>query len=265
MQSFIFPDKNNNRYTDIITQHEGKVKGGLPVAEKIYTIPINEAFDHYDGCPLCRLRSELDAQSTEYIMGSAMMEPDIRVETNRLGFCRKHFDAMLGMKNRLSLALMLESHIDELTPSLSASPSGGRLFGKKPKADASSAARKQATSCYVCERVKDFEAKYVSNIVYLWRTDKQFRQKFDLQPFFCFKHFGALLECAKREFADTTYRSFYSAIQRIEINALGKIRTSLQGFTTSYDHQNSGRSLTESERFSVERAIDLLAGKNRNK
>lgn len=235
------------------------------MAERIYSIPINEAFDHHDGCPLCRLRADLDAQSAEYITGAAMMDPDVRAETNRLGFCRRHFDAMLGMKNRLSLALMLESHIDELTPSLSSSPSTAGFFEKRQKADAASTARKQAASCYVCERVKEFEGKYVSNIIHLWRTDKLFRHKFDSQPFFCLRHFGALLECAKRELADTTYRSFYSAIQRIEINAIGKIRTSLHGFTASYDHQNAGRPLTESERFSVEKAIDLLAGKSRGK
>ena len=88
------------------------------MAEQLYTIPINEAFEEYDGCPMCRLRHKLEAQSLQYIMGAAMMEPDIRIVTNRLGFCRTHFHRMLGMGNRLSLALMLESHLQEVQNAL---------------------------------------------------------------------------------------------------------------------------------------------------
>ena len=71
----------------------------------------HEAFDEKQGCPLCRLRQKLENQSLSYIMGAAMMEPDIRIVTNQLGFCREHFHKMLGMGNRLSLALMLDSHL----------------------------------------------------------------------------------------------------------------------------------------------------------
>ena len=82
--------------------------------EAIYTIPISEVFEPKDGCPLCRLRDILEQRCLEYIMGAAMMEPDIRVETNRLGFCKDHYFMMLGRKNRLSIALMLQSHLDGL-------------------------------------------------------------------------------------------------------------------------------------------------------
>ena len=36
--------------------------------EKIYTIPISEAFEHYDGCPLCRLYGELEKSSLSYVL-----------------------------------------------------------------------------------------------------------------------------------------------------------------------------------------------------
>ena len=111
------------------------------MAEQLYTIPINEAFDQYDGCPLCRLRAKLEQQSLTYIMGAAMMEPDIRIVTNKLGFCRDHFHKMLGMGNRLSLALMLESHLQYVAEQIP-EPDGkkpGRL-GKLKKYDGASPA-----------------------------------------------------------------------------------------------------------------------------
>ena len=71
--------------------------------ESIYTIPLNDIFEVEDGCPLCRMRRLLENRCVEYIMGAAMMEPDVRIETNRYGFCQEHFSVMLKQKNRLSL------------------------------------------------------------------------------------------------------------------------------------------------------------------
>ena len=79
----------------------------------ITNIPVAEVFEEGDGCPICRLRNILEKRAVEYITGAAMMEPDIRIETNKLGFCGRHFAKMFTMKNRLGMGLMLESHLNE--------------------------------------------------------------------------------------------------------------------------------------------------------
>ena len=86
--------------------------------ESILTIPVSESFEPKDGCPICTMRNMLEKRTIEYIMGAAMMEPDVRIETNRLGFCKTHYDQMLAQKNRLSLALMLQTHVQELDKSV---------------------------------------------------------------------------------------------------------------------------------------------------
>ena len=73
--------------------------------ESILTIPVSEIFEPKCGCPICRMRDMLEQRTVEYIMGAAMMEPDVRMETNRLGFCKTHFEQMRACKNRLSLRL----------------------------------------------------------------------------------------------------------------------------------------------------------------
>ena len=65
--------------------------------EKIYTIPVTEAFSKKSGCPFCALKNKLEDDERELIMGASMMEPDIRIKTNALGFCKRHFDKMLTM------------------------------------------------------------------------------------------------------------------------------------------------------------------------
>ena len=51
--------------------------------DTIYTIPVSEVFEPKEGCPLCRMRDTLEERCLEYIMGAAMMEPDVRQDTNR--------------------------------------------------------------------------------------------------------------------------------------------------------------------------------------
>ena len=84
--------------------------------EKIYTIPVNEAFDacmedKTKGCPFCEMFRKVQENELDLILGASMMEPDIRIKTNEMGFCDKHFSMMMKRKNRLGLALMLESHL----------------------------------------------------------------------------------------------------------------------------------------------------------
>ena len=43
-----------------------------------------------------------------------MMEPNIRIETNKKGFCHRHFSQMFERGQKLPNALILESHLQEI-------------------------------------------------------------------------------------------------------------------------------------------------------
>lgn len=226
------------------------------MSENIYTIPINEAFGRHEGCPLCRLESDLETNTLEYVMGAAMMEPDIRIETNRLGFCNRHFDKMLGMKNRLGLALILESHVDTLAGHFTKSPEKKSLFGKKSGSPPDNIVEASET-CYVCKRVDDFMDKYYSNILHLWKTDAAFREKFKNQPFFCLTHCGGLLSHASSELGEKSRTELYETVMKIQRRRLETLSEQLGAFTKSFDHRNNGKEPGE-ERFAVEKTIEFL-------
>ncbi len=234
------------------------------MAEQLYTIPINEAFDQYDGCPLCRLRAKLEQQSLTYIMGAAMMEPDIRIVTNKLGFCRDHFHKMLGMGNRLSLALMLESHLQYVAEQIP-EPDGkrpGRL-GKLKKYDGASPAEEmlaQAKRCYVCARVEEFQRKYVSNVVYIYKKDPAFPEKLRKQPYLCLEHAGLLLEAAQQELSEANYLSFSQDVLTLVRGHLDTLRANVTTFCRSFDHENAGKPLSQEARYAVESSIAFLSG-----
>ncbi|MEE3377550.1 MAG: DUF6062 family protein, partial [Lachnospiraceae bacterium] len=81
--------------------------------EKLYTIPVNDAFDRDYECPICAMYEELEKRYVEYAMGPSYMEDDNRERTDKLGFCPKHIQMMYADKNKLGVALMLNTHMNK--------------------------------------------------------------------------------------------------------------------------------------------------------
>lgn len=157
------------------------------MAEHIYTIEINEQFEKRSGCPICGLKAMLERNEVEIITGAAMMEPSVRIETNRVGFCAKHFDQIITNGKRLPVALMLQSHLEAIS---------AHLDGAKPDA-AEKFVSSLEGSCYVCDRLEEKMRSIYANVVYLWSTDETFRKLFREQERICMPHYGKLLAASK--------------------------------------------------------------------
>ena len=82
--------------------------------EKLYTIPVNEAFEKDDECAFCVLTEKLEDDILNYILGPSYMEEDVRENTDKMGFCKGHYRQMYQAQNRLGVALMAVSytHLD---------------------------------------------------------------------------------------------------------------------------------------------------------
>ena len=230
------------------------------MSEKIFTIPINEAFDQHDGCPMCRLHHALEETNLSYVLGAAMMEPDVRIKMNELGFCHNHFAKLRSMKNKLALALILESHLADVDKLLDTEFSGKKgLFSKKePAADAGDKLGELADSCFACKRIHSTELRYYSNVAYLWDSDPKFHEKLKSQPYICVTHTAGILEAGKRELKAEKYQSLYSAITELNRNYLEKLRKNVTEFTVSFDHRNAGVPLSDDARESIEKALEFL-------
>ncbi len=228
--------------------------------ETIYTIPINEAFEKKDGCPLCRLRRKLEHDSLDYILGAAMMEPDVRIETNKQGFCAPHYQTMLGINRKLSLALTLESRLAQveqyLEGDLKRTPSGG-LFGAKSE---KGAMRESAESCYVCSRIAFFEDHYYKNIFHMWKTMPEFHLLLMAQPYFCMQHASKLLDLAPAALGKKESADFVRAVGEITKNYLSELSEDVSAFCKSFDYRSSGKPLIGTQKNAPERAIEFLSG-----
>lgn len=227
--------------------------------EKIFTIPINEAMDQYDGCPLCRLRAKLEEDNLKYALGAAMMEPDVRIEMNRLGFCSKHFDDMFAAKNKLALALILESHLDEVAQLFPLpEPDTGKKKKKPVKGpDEADDVAKLAGSCFICSRISGTVRRYYSNFVYLWDKDPVFREKLARQPFICVTDAAGILRAGKAELKPASYAELKDALNVLIGNYAASVKADVTKYCQSFDYRNADKPLGE-EKNSVEKAIKFL-------
>lgn len=227
--------------------------------EQIYTIPVNEAFDLVSekpecGCPFCRLYKKLQNDEIEIILGASMMEPDIRIKTNEMGFCLSHYDIMLKRRRMLGMGLMMESHLSEVKKLLS--PSG--LLIDKRKSSVSSLASLEG-SCYVCWRIEKNLGAMIATAVYLWESDSEFKKKLSRAPYFCLPHYRKMLEYASAKMSKRIYPSFFDAVQKVNETYLDSLSSDVSHFCKKFDYRYDGEPWYNSKD-SVQRSIKFLCG-----
>ena len=217
--------------------------------EKIYTIPVNEAYDKDSECPLCELEKQLEHDAVKYALGAAMMEPDFRMESNEKGYCNRHFNQMFAAKNKLPLALVLETHLEELrkkvasvekTAKAAASAKGG-LFGKggadKASSEISAIFKKVECECMVCNKTDTTMERYIDVLLWMWANDEAFRDKFERSKGVCLKHFRALVEAAPKSIKSDAGK-FIAALVKKEKTELDRIQDDIHRFTLKFDYRN---------------------------
>ncbi len=225
--------------------------------EQIYTIPVNEAFeasaaDKSCGCPFCALYNKLENDELELILGASMMEPDVRIKTNKTGFCRTHYDMMFVRKNRLGMALTLESHLDQLKKELRDGGFGGGTGSKPIKRIG-----ELEGSCYVCDRISFNFEHMVETAVLLWNTDPEFSGKLDAQPYFCLPHYKKFLQYGQSKLPKKKVQEFAKQVEAIEERYLEELKDDVSWFCKKFDYRYDEEPWYNSKD-SVERSIKFL-------
>jgi len=211
--------------------------------EQLYTIPVNDAFDADTECPVCAIREKLENDAIDFVMGPSYMEDDVRMETNRKGFCARHLSMMYKNQNRLGLGLMMLTYMDrqrkEIETLAGKKRSGGSWFGKSEGDPLSDYLAKQQETCYVCDRMARTYERYLVTILYLYNSDEAFRDKFAKSKGFCMKHYGELRSMAPSHLSKARLEEFDSCINRIFLENMTRVRDDLEWFTDKFDYRNA--------------------------
>ena len=216
--------------------------------EHIYTIPINEAFEQDGGCPLCRLKKTLEENEIERITGAAMMEPSVRVKTNEQGFCFKHFEMIANNGRRHPAALILQSHLEEISAALQ----------KKKGAALAKYIKELDGDCYICRRLDASFSAVCENLVWLYDNDEKFADKFRKSGL-CFSHAASLLSEAEKALGKKKFQYFCDDVSKILLKETCGIREDVDWFCKKFDYRYKDESWKNS-RDSIERAVGLLTG-----
>lgn len=225
----------------------------------ICTIPVVEVFEINDGCPICRMHNTVEERIITYIMGDAMMEPDVRIETNKLGFCPEHLNNMMSRRGRLQLALMLESHIKEVD---------FNIFQPKVFNSADKKADKceiLTESCFICNKIEWGFSRMFETIYRCYENEKAFRDMFNSQTQFCMPHYHRLIKGIDKHKNPKYGKEMKENLTRITHEYLKSLCDDTSKYCSMYDYRNAASKDADwgNSKDSVERAVSFLTGKMR--
>lgn len=214
--------------------------------EKLYTIPVNDAFSKDCECPVCVMYRELETAAIDYTMGPSYMEDDIRAMTDESGFCEKHIRQMYANQNRLGLTLMLTTHMakvikDVETLQKGKKPASNGLFRKKDSASGGLGAYVShlSESCFVCSRIEQTFERYLATVLFLYKTESDFRETFRQSKGFCTTHYGMLYDMAPSQLSGSVLNEFLEDLNHLYLDNMKRVLDDLEWFRDKFDYRNA--------------------------
>jgi hypothetical protein len=239
--------------------------------EKIYTIPVTDAYRSVTACPLCALAANVEENALDYYLGASLMEPDVRKTTNTTGFCGQHLNRMYGKEiNRLGMGLMLHTHLLDLQRDISeellhAAPSSGSFLkgrDKDYKKNLEALADKveaRMDSCIICNKISGTMDRYLDVLLWMFFEDAGFKELFLSKDSHCLYHTAFLLRGAAKHLSQNQASEFVSAFAQQQKNCLTGMIEDMEWFTQKFDYRNKDKSWGNSKD-AIPRAISFLSG-----
>lgn len=238
------------------------------MAEQLYTIPVNDAFDTDCECPLCLMARDLEKNAIEFTMGPSYMEDDNRAMTDKLGFCAKHIRMMYADKNKLGVALMLNTHMNKTIREMRAlaekdKPQAEGMLARKTGGLFSKGSEKSPVvkyienleaSCFVCQRITPVFDRYIHTIFHMWKRDAEFKEKLKNSKGFCTYHYGVLYEKAAINLGQAELEEFISVLNDVYFENIQRVNSDVSWFIDKHDYRNKEADWGNSKD-SIQRAI----------
>lgn len=214
--------------------------------EQLYTIPVNEALDKNTECPICAMYESLEQSALEFTLGPSYMEDDVRMVTDRIGFCERHIDMMYKKGNRLGLALMMKTHADKVISEVYNKKKTMKLpkvsLFKKSDAPAENSVSaylgELEKNCFVCEKITNVFDRYIDTVFYLYQSDGDFREKFFKSKGFCNKHLRLLLNESGKKLDEKQASEFNEKCVNLYLTNMERVRDDLSWFIDKFDYRN---------------------------
>lgn len=243
----------------------------------IDTIPVWDALKLDSECLLCALRRRTELGEAERYLGASVMEPDTRIQVNKLGFCPQHHAMLFGMSNRLGHALMLESHTAETRQRIAKvceklnraakawgqAPLGRATRAGRSAADqldqAAEALQEEVSSCIMCNSIHENMERYLHTFFHLYQNDTEFRRRFESSKGVCLPHLSDLVRMGREELPAKEFPPFCEMLTKLIRTNLDRIQEDISWFIKKFDYRYSAEPWKNSQD-AVPRTVNKLRG-----
>ena len=237
--------------------------------EQLFTIPVSEAFEADCECPFCHLERDAEQRTLRYVLGpgASYMEPEVRFETDKVGFCTHHMKQVYDYGNTLGSALILQTYyaclleeFHEEAKHFTAPPKKTLFGGKKTAAGEPLWQRleKKVDGCFLCDRVEYHMQRYYHTF-FVMVKDEEFRNRVTNSKGFCLRHFARLLKEAENHLPNAQREWFYGAVFPLMEENLFRVKEDLDWLVAKYDYRNAGADWKNS-RDALPRTMQKLQG-----
>lgn len=231
--------------------------------EELYTIPVNDAFGTECECPVCAMKHVLEKNAVEYTMGPSYMEDDIRMETDRMGFCQRHMQMISDQNNKLGLALVVKTHMDKIIKDVEKlsqtreRPKG--MFKKNVSNPVLDYLNELECSCFVCKKMENSFNRYIATIFYLWKKEESFRKTYENSKGLCNEHYRILTEEAPNQLSGSHVEEFLKMTDRLYLANMERVRDDVDWFINKFDYRYQNEPW-KNAKDSLPRALTKLNG-----
>lgn len=213
--------------------------------ENIYTIPVIESFENGGECAFCAMHEKLTQDAIEFMLGNAYMEDYIRMETNKLGFCKNHIEKLYYQQNRLGLSLIMYTHLHDVNSDikkllLEIDKTKGGLFKKAAESKTAKVVKhikELEQSCYICNRIDGTFDRYIDTFFYLWKKDDDIKEIVKKSKGFCLNHYSTLLQMGEKKLSSSEFNNFLEITIPIQIESFDRLEEDLDWFIKKYDYR----------------------------
>jgi hypothetical protein len=233
---------------------------------KLEISKVHDAYENPGECPLCRLEQDAERTYLKSFQHSRVMEPNVRVQTNRQGFCASHFRKLYDGENKLGLSLVVHTHLQQARSEIVAEldmllKSAGGRGGKDRAAATAAALSRRRDTCFICGLLREDMRRYVLTILYLWSKDTEFAPVFRASRGFCIPHFAQVLQEGSTTMRADRFARWLAEAVPLMKESLQGLEGDLHSFTQLHQAGSTGMG-TDGEKSALRRTLQKLAGES---
>lgn len=244
--------------------------------EQLYTIPLMDAFRANDECPFCYIERDVERNALDFVLGpqASYMQDHVRAETDKIGFCRDHYQKMFAYGETLANALILDTRLQTLIREMkhelkhySETAKVGLIDRFRKETDHKCAGNTvsrwihtKEESCYICNHMKRNYERYIATFFYLFKkNDSEFMQLLRNGKGLCLHHFADILDTAPLYLNDKEQKELRSILfPQMEEN-LDRIWKEIDWLEKKFDYRYKDDDWKNS-RDALQRAMQKIAG-----